>query len=304
MTLTVQKTSQWEPAYSALVQESLRLASVSGPEFRKFSSWVRLTHDRMRHHELSSTVGVAGGVPVALAGHARHGDVVRVNYLYVSPAAGSGAAAGFLSLAEAVWLPARRGVVLGGPQTFLDNLIGPDAFLANGYSRFERARFERQVVGLADAALQPGVDRLPVVEIEALARLQREGYAGGTDHLIIEDPEAMVVELINDPWFRPDESFVVRHGERLVGSLYTLRKGRSAWIASLCVHPSARGEGIARRMMLHAMEAYRGAGYERAGLMVTLANDAAVRLYHRMGFVCSRRHTLVYAKDTYRATIE
>jgi ribosomal protein S18 acetylase RimI-like enzyme len=131
---------------------------------------------------------------------------------------------------------------------------------------------------------------------DGLLALQMVGYLGSPDYLLIDDFEDMVYEMLHDPWFCRQASFAATDGERLVGALYTYHKGELAWIASLCVHPDARGQGLARRLMNHALAAYREAGFERAGLHVTLANRAAAGLYERMGFTLSERISLLYAK--------
>jgi ribosomal protein S18 acetylase RimI-like enzyme len=49
--------------------------------------------------------------------------------------------------------------------------------------------------------------------------------------------------------------------------------------------------------MCHALGAYRAAGFERAGLHVTLSNRPAIALYEQLGFTLSERLSLLYARN-------
>jgi ribosomal protein S18 acetylase RimI-like enzyme len=66
-------------------------------------------------------------------------------------------------------------------------------------------------------------------------------------------------------------------------------------IQNLGVIPSERGRGLGAALMHKAMIGFRQAGLGRAALEVTAQNDAAVRLYRRLGFRC--RRTLYKAVD-------
>lgn len=297
MPLIVSKLDHWDPAFEPLIEESRVLSGVPSHEARRFRDWVDWMADRMRHDEIRVMAGWNDGVPTGLAGYHRHGDIVRVHYLYATQMGEASVVPAFLGAAEPLWQPMRRIVIEGGPQTYLDEVLGADAFQDAGYHRFERARFERPVRGEPPPVHQAGVSRLPSHDVPALIALQEEGYTGSPDVMLIDDPEVMVHELLGDPWFEPLLSFAVWDGPKLVAGLYTLRKGQVAWIASLCVHPSTRGRGLARLLMTHAMASYLEAGFDRVGLTVTLDNRPAVRLYDHMGFVPSRHRALLYVRE-------
>jgi ribosomal protein S18 acetylase RimI-like enzyme len=73
------------------------------------------------------------------------------------------------------------------------------------------------------------------------------------------------------------------------------RNGMGA-IQNLGVTPAHRGRGLGQALLLQALHGFRRAGLGRAFLEVTARNEAAIRLYRRMGFRC--RKTLYKAVDT------
>lgn len=66
-------------------------------------------------------------------------------------------------------------------------------------------------------------------------------------------------------------------------------------IQNLGVVPAQRGRGLGTALLLKAMHGFREAGLGRAALEVTAQNEAAVRLYRKLGFRC--RRTLYKAVD-------
>lgn len=296
MRFTVKKQEAWDERLEPLVAESRALSGVPPDEARPFTEWVDGVAQRMREHRLEMIVACEDGAPVGLMGFVRKRRVVRIHYLYLR-AEHHEPAARFLLCAEEFFPGAHRLIVEGGPQTLLDESIGAEAFVDAGYRRFERARLERVLDDSFQREYDPSIIPLPVEDVEALVDLQRVGYLGSPDYLLVDDFEDMVHEMLEDPWLCPSSSFAVTDGERLTAALYTVVNGPLAWIASLCVHPDARGQRLATRLMLYAMAAYRDAGFERAGLHVTMANRAAFRLYEHMGFTLAERITLLYAKE-------
>ena len=66
-------------------------------------------------------------------------------------------------------------------------------------------------------------------------------------------------------------------------------------IQNLGVLPAHRGLGLGAALLLQALHGFRRAGLGRAFLEVTAQNDAAIRLYRRLGFRC--RKTIYKAVD-------
>ena len=84
---------------------------------------------------------------------------------------------------------------------------------------------------------------------------------------------------------RPRRSYVV--GERLgvvVGYAGVDRGGEVADVMTVAVAPVARGQGLGLRLMDWLVDAARCGGAEHLMLEVRADNEAAQRLYSRMGF--------------------
>lgn len=75
-------------------------------------------------------------------------------------------------------------------------------------------------------------------------------------------------------------------GERLLGygTLLFRRGSRRARLYSFCVHPTARGGGLGRRLVEALEQVALARGAERLGLEVRADNRVALGLYRRLGF--------------------
>lgn len=97
------------------------------------------------------------------------------------------------------------------------------------------------------------------------------------------------------PFFVLRQIFDVHQGELLVLeqsgrlSAYSIAVRSTtpglAWYLGLGVDPVDRGRGFGRQMAEASLERLRGHGLERVRLTVEGENEAAVRLYQRLGFV-------------------
>jgi len=129
----------------------------------------------------------------------------------------------------------------------------------------------------------------------AVATLWQEAYAGSLE-LRAFAPRGTI-----DEWheylnslltglgcgkFLPQASFVAvgREG-RLDGAVITTDLGPgTAHIAQVAVHPSARGQGLGRRLTTSAIAASAAQGFGRVTLFVAAGNRAAGSLYASLGF--------------------
>ncbi len=76
-------------------------------------------------------------------------------------------------------------------------------------------------------------------------------------------------------------------------SLASMVAGRVGHITQVCVSPSHKGTGLGYELMRRSLIALAAHGCRSASLTVTCANEPAVRLYQRMGFV-NRRDFAAY----------
>jgi ribosomal protein S18 acetylase RimI-like enzyme len=106
----------------------------------------------------------------------------------------------------------------------------------------------------------------------------------------------LMSEIRRRPGFIPEATWLVACVEGGCGTVQGIRErtGLGA-IQNLGVAPLYRGRGLGSALLLKALQGFRRAGLGRAFLEVTAQNDAAVRLYRRLGFCC--RKTVYKAVD-------
>jgi ribosomal protein S18 acetylase RimI-like enzyme len=103
-------------------------------------------------------------------------------------------------------------------------------------------------------------------------------------------------EISRKNGFRPEATWLIACAGGYCGTVQGVRDrcGLGA-IQNLGVTPLHRGRGLGSALLLQALHGFRRAGLGRACLEVTVQNDAAVRLYRRLGFRC--RKTVYKAVD-------
>lgn len=88
----------------------------------------------------------------------------------------------------------------------------------------------------------------------------------------------------------PDASLLVEENGRVIAAVQTVvdavwdHTPAGPFIIELIVHPSARGRGLAKHLMVRALRNLTMAGYESAGLRVEADNTPALALYRSLGF--------------------
>ena len=111
-------------------------------------------------------------------------------------------------------------------------------------------------------------------DVPAVLSLEREVY-----------PEPWTEGVFRDELGQPSRVYITAvEGEELIGYAGMMVIFEDAHITTVSVHPNARGEGVAKRMMLHLVEAALAAEAEHLTLEVRSSNDAAQALYRRFGF--------------------
>ena len=96
-------------------------------------------------------------------------------------------------------------------------------------------------------------------------------------------------EISGKSGFRPESTWLVACADGYCGTVQGVRErsGIGA-IQNLGVTPPHRGRGLGRALMLKALHGFRQTSLHRAFLEVTAQNDAAIRLYRRLGFRCKK----------------
>jgi GNAT superfamily N-acetyltransferase len=82
--------------------------------------------------------------------------------------------------------------------------------------------------------------------------------------------------------FSPNGCFVAARNSQVAGTVTTTQYGREvAWIGMLLVHPDARGNGIGKALLAHAIDYLRAHGIASIKLDATPLGEA---LYRKLGF--------------------
>jgi ribosomal protein S18 acetylase RimI-like enzyme len=99
----------------------------------------------------------------------------------------------------------------------------------------------------------------------------------------------LMAEISRKPGFLPGATWLVAGPAGYCGTVQGVqeRTGLGA-IQNLGVVPEYRGRGLGSALLLQALHGFRRYGLGRAFLEVTAQNDAAVRLYRRLGFRCRK----------------
>jgi ribosomal protein S18 acetylase RimI-like enzyme len=104
----------------------------------------------------------------------------------------------------------------------------------------------------------------------------------------------LMSEIRRKPGFLPDATWMIANGAGPCGTVQGIRERSGCGaIQNLGVAPRYRGMGLGEALLLQSLHGFRNAGLGRAMLEVTAENDAAIRLYRRVGFL--RRKTLYKA---------
>jgi ribosomal protein S18 acetylase RimI-like enzyme len=131
--------------------------------------------------------------------------------------------------------------------------------------------------------------------IEAHAEVKYQSFHDEIDSGVfpsLATPEGcrnLMAEIRRRSGFIPQATWLISYLGTSCGTVQGVRErsGIGA-IQNLGVTPSFRGRGIGTALLLRALEGFRRAGLGRAFLEVTAQNQAAIRLYRRLGFRCRK----------------
>jgi mycothiol synthase len=173
-------------------------------------------------------------------------------------------------------------------------------------SYFKRFRMEIDLNDLPPPeALPEGYFWLPWDDalLETHAEVKAQCFADEIDALVFPSLSCrdgclhLMREIRRRQGFLADATWLLAHGGTLCATVQGIRErsGLGA-IQNLGVTQAYRGRGLGRALLLKSLYGFWRAGLGRAHLEVTAQNEAAVRLYRRVGFRC--RKTLYRAVDT------
>ncbi|MEE4242205.1 MAG: GNAT family N-acetyltransferase [Desulfopila sp.] len=93
----------------------------------------------------------------------------------------------------------------------------------------------------------------------------------------------------------PEMSFVAVADDRVVGSILAGHDGRRGYINHLAVHPSCRLQGIGRALVVHATDALRSKGIQKAHIFIFNTNASGAAFWESVGWT-SRDDIAVMSK--------
>ncbi|WP_373000988.1 ribosomal protein S18-alanine N-acetyltransferase [Marinobacter sp.] len=121
----------------------------------------------------------------------------------------------------------------------------------------------------ADLLLRP----LAPEDVPAVLDIERQGYSHPWS-------ESVFLDCFKDSY----RLWAACHGGLLVGYAVVAYMVDEAHLLNICVHPSARGEGVGRHLLRHVLATAAHEGMSQLLLEVRASNDAAITLYENEGF--------------------
>jgi ribosomal protein S18 acetylase RimI-like enzyme len=184
-----------------------------------------------------------------------------------------------------------------------------EVFLARGFARHERSYMTAPAVARAvSRPVDASVRSWRPADRHTVTEMILSSYKGTIDGAIncqyrTRDGCADLVEALTETeWcgqFLPDVTRVAveRASGRGVGvAIATRVSPTTVHIGQISVHPRGQGRGIGAALVRGVLEASEAEGVERVTLAVTRANETALRLYERAGFVETVRFP-IFIKD-------
>jgi len=136
--------------------------------------------------------------------------------------------------------------------------------------------------------MTPSLRSLHLEDLERMTTLMLLAWKDTVDprssghRLTLEEMRSIFVEHPNTV------GWVLEQAEKLVASVYvTPRAGTGAgvwWVRGLAVHPDARGQGLARRLLEHIEAQAQGSGVLELRLGVGQYNRLPLPMYKKMGY--------------------
>lgn len=179
-----------------------------------------------------------------------------------------------------------------------------------GLTYFKRFRMEADLIAAPPPvpALPPGFSWLAWNDdlLELHAQTKQRSFTEEIDGVVFpnlsryEGCVRLMRDICGRAGFCGAATWLILHDGTPCGTIQGVSDGIGAGvIQNLGVVPAQRGRGLGTALLLKALHGFRQAGLGRAALEVTAQNEAAVRLYRKLGF--RRRRTLYKAVDVLTA---
>jgi ribosomal protein S18 acetylase RimI-like enzyme len=153
-------------------------------------------------------------------------------------------------------------------------------------------------------ALPPGYSWVPWANwlVEQHAEVKYRCFIEEVDSVVFTSLSSrdgcrrLMQEIAGKGGFRPEATWMVAAGDNYCATIQGVRErtGMGA-IQNVGVTPGHRGRGLGTALVLKSLHGFQACGAHHANLEVTAQNDAAIRIYRRLGFRC--RKTIYKAVD-------
>jgi GNAT superfamily N-acetyltransferase len=167
-------------------------------------------------------------------------------------------------------------------------------------SYFKRYKMEADLAVLPGPVWPQGFRAVPwsAELLDSHADVLSRCFGGEIDAVVfpslgsIEGCRGLMAEIARRRAFIPEATWLAVGPDGPCGSVQALReRGALGAIQNVGILPALRGRGLGQALLLEALRGMYHSGLGRAILEVTAQNEAAVRLYRRLGF---RRAKVVY----------
>jgi ribosomal protein S18 acetylase RimI-like enzyme len=167
-------------------------------------------------------------------------------------------------------------------------------------SYFKRYKMEVGLAGLSAPVFPPGFQALAWRQdlLEAHADVLCQCFNGQVDAVVFpslghrDGCAGLMAEIARRRSFIPEATWLLVGPEGACGSVQALReRGVVGAIQNIGIVPTWRGRRLGEALLLQSLHGMFASGLGRAVLEVTADNEAAIRLYRRLGF---RRSRVVY----------
>jgi ribosomal protein S18 acetylase RimI-like enzyme len=159
----------------------------------------------------------------------------------------------------------------------LDQLLEQRGYLKEGYSCMQVAEFEPLVMELLPSP-EPGI------QIFSSETLSAEWLAAYCNLHHLSEPDSRATGQILGNIILPHCFVSLADGDEILGTVLAVQERGYTGIFGVLVHPRLRNNGMARKMLQHALRWSEKAGGKGAYLLVQADNTVALRLYQGLGF--------------------